>query len=1070
MKCCVALAFVLAVPVGAQLPNRVKAEALRGDNAVLSAAVRRWPNDARDLLAGLVAEAARARRTDADSIIQLGNRVATAYATTWNDSFPVTNLHRFLRMDRARRLAKAAADSVRLSGNAAYGTRGPAAAIVRWRDAMRRSRGIADTAGMAAALGNIGAGYYRLLEADSAQLYLERARELAEAIGDRRTAANAMATLGSLAKDRGDLRAAELAYGRALELRTRIGDVAGASADHNNLGLIASAAADANEAKKQFADALRIARVNDLDDAAATALLNLGNLATVEANYTEATANYLDALTLDRKLESDADAALALENLGLLALRIGDYRTSRNRLQEALALFGRAGTAEDLVHVRQDLASVRAAMGDLRAALGELRRADQLLRRVPEAADLAAGVALARADILTQLNDYREAARQYDAARELYRRARNSTGENEARQGSAVLLMKRHQYARAMSQLEVIERAQSSAGERRSAALTGLMAGYARRKASDTLGARLLIARSRDTLHVLDDIVGESAALAELGNLELDSGSPLAAEREYRKGLSTMQRRSAPAVSWQLHAGLAQALHARGATSAAASEFRLAIADVERITASLPSGVRRSVFQSDKWQPYSELALIERERGALADAFVVSERMRAGQLRDLFGGGSVARPAKADSGLVAREQTLRRQIAELTQRLASTESPQSLRGPDVPAAGTDATREALARAQEEYEQVLIVLQDGADSVTGQATETTWHAVANRLHADQALLEYLVTDSTTLLFVIRADTIRALDLGVGKTALASLVDFARGTLSRWSGASIVSPWRGPMRRLYAHLLAPAVEAGLLNGARQLVIVPHEELHYLPFAALVAPNGSFLVEHYDVGYATSAATWLRFGNETTAANEKVLALAPRARTLPGSRDEVEAIKAIYGAQATVLTDRQATEDAFRQSAEQFGVVHLATYGVLNQHNPLFSFVELAPDSTHDGRLEVHEVFGLAMHARLVVLSACQTALASGMASDVPAGDDWVGLVRAFLGAGAAHVIATLWAVDDRSTAKVMERLHRHLRAREPAVTALSQAQRETLRNPATAGPFYWAGFVIVGGASP
>ena len=109
----------------------------------------------------------------------------------------------------------------------------------------------------------------------------------------------------------------------------------------------------------------------------------------------------------------------------------------------------------------------------------------------------------------------------------------------------------------------------------------------------------------------------------------------------------------------------------------------------------------------------------------------------------------------------------------------------------------------------------------------------------------------------------------------------------------------------------------------------------------------------------------------------------------------------------------------------------------------------------------------MFGLTLHARLLVLSACQTGLASGAVSDVPAGDDWVGLVQAFLGAGAEHVIATLWAVEDRSTADVMERLHKRLRAGDSEVAALSDAQRETLRNPATSGPFYWAGFVIMGG---
>jgi CHAT domain-containing protein len=200
-----------------------------------------------------------------------------------------------------------------------------------------------------------------------------------------------------------------------------------------------------------------------------------------------------------------------------------------------------------------------------------------------------------------------------------------------------------------------------------------------------------------------------------------------------------------------------------------------------------------------------------------------------------------------------------------------------------------------------------------------------------------------------------------------------------------------------------------------------------------------------------------------------NNRILALAPRVAELPGSRQEVEAVRSLYGRDATVLTGSRASERALRDSAPAFGVIHLATYGVLNQHNPLFSFVDLARTTDTDGRLEVHEVLGMKLNARLLVLSACQTGLASGAVSDVPAGDDWVGLVRAFLGAGAQNVIATLWAVEDRSTARMMEQLHRHLRDGQSESAALSQAQREMLRNPATSSPLYWAGFILVGGPS-
>ena len=143
-----------------------------------------------------------------------------------------------------------------------------------------------------------------------------------------------------------------------------------------------------------------------------------------------------------------------------------------------------------------------------------------------------------------------------------------------------------------------------------------------------------------------------------------------------------------------------------------------------------------------------------------------------------------------------------------------------------------------------------------------------------------------------------------------------------------------------------------------------------------------------------------------------------------------------------------------------------MHLATYGVLNKRNPLFSFVELAPGGGHDGRLEVHEVFGLRLQAELVVLSACQTGLGTGALGDVPTGDDWIGLTRAFLHAGAANVVASLWSVQDRATADLMERFYAGYATSADPTRALAVAQRALLAAPATVHPFYWAGFEVAG----
>ncbi len=191
---------------------------------------------------------------------------------------------------------------------------------------------------------------------------------------------------------------------------------------------------------------------------------------------------------------------------------------------------------------------------------------------------------------------------------------------------------------------------------------------------------------------------------------------------------------------------------------------------------------------------------------------------------------------------------------------------------------------------------------------------------------------------------------------------------------------------------------------------------------------AGQGHFLVERYQVMVTPSASVWLALGARPPAhATAGVLAFAPQPADLPASRREVAAIARLGGTDTRVVSGSAATEAAFRREAPTRRVIHLATYGVLNKQNPLFSFVEFAPDGRDDGRLEVHEVFGLDLAADLVVLSACQTGLGSGALSDVPAGDDWVGLARAFLSAGAGNVIATLWPVQDRASAALMERFY-------------------------------------------
>jgi len=92
---------------------------------------------------------------------------------------------------------------------------------------------------------------------------------------------------------------------------------------------------------------------------------------------------------------------------------------------------------------------------------------------------------------------------------------------------------------------------------------------------------------------------------------------------------------------------------------------------------------------------------------------------------------------------------------------------------------------------------------------------------------------------------------------------------------------------------------------------------------------------------------------------------------------------------------------------------------------------------------------------------MLSACETHI--GLARRY---EGVYGLTRAFLYAGSRSVGASLWRVDDTSTARLMSAFYRQYKQGVPKDKALQLAQQQLLRNPRYRDPYFWAGFVLIG----
>ncbi len=467
-------------------------------------------------------------------------------------------------------------------------------------------------------------------------------------------------------------------------------------------------------------------------------------------------------------------------------------------------------------------------------------------------------------------------------------------------------------------------------------------------------------------------------------------------------------------------------------------------------------------------------------------AFVVNERRLARELDDtLTVRRSLAR-LEVDPALLAEERQLERKLSDAS---------------------------LLSRKDPRRESRIRKLVKGLRQVGGKIRHEVFddpsskrpmidvEAVGEALDEGTLLLVYALGQRRSFLWSLSGKVFVAHELPprseIERLATAFSSKLARSDVQSQSTA------RHDGRRLSEILLAPV--ASQLAAHERLALVTEGELQVVPFTALPEPGGdddAFLVRRYEIVVlpSTMALDTLRQaraarpspplrlalfadpvfraddprvdgGSPEEHTNEEDvdlrrsgerLGVDPYAR-LPHTRQEVERIRELYG--GDVFLGFAANRETFLgPEIRRYSGLHVASHALVDREVPALSGLVLSlvdpQGRRQNGFVRAFEISRLDLAADLVVLSACRT----GRGRDLR-GEGVQALSRAFLDAGAARVVFSLWEVSDRHTAELMSRFYKALSANDTPAAALRQAQVSMLAKP-DAAPYQWAGFVLVG----
>jgi CHAT domain-containing protein len=324
--------------------------------------------------------------------------------------------------------------------------------------------------------------------------------------------------------------------------------------------------------------------------------------------------------------------------------------------------------------------------------------------------------------------------------------------------------------------------------------------------------------------------------------------------------------------------------------------------------------------------------------------------------------------------------------------------------------------------------------------------------------NEGALDILSLHDKLYLWFVSNDTLAFADVPVSKEDLRLRIDGLRESVLHLQPRRFYLAARLIYERIFSSFHR------LMDKKKFLYISPSGPFYRFPWAVLykIFPQMSVcLVPNLDVLLIKRKADKKNrpYSVALLAADRNV----PQLDRLQYVHSEIWNISSIFADVHVQLKDKASESDFYGVLGSD--IIHLACHAVVDPFDPFSSYLLFYPDSLNDGFLTAEEIQRSNLQARLVVLSACTTALGKYVE-----GDEVLGLASAFLKAGSSFVVASLWQINDRFSSFFMEKFYQNYKRTLSPILALSETQKFFMTDNTFSAeyqnPYFWCAFAIFG----